>query len=203
MNYYQQSLLFLDKIKKHKEKPTILLHTCCAICLYYPLIFLKDYFNIVIFYSNSNIDTEDEFNKRLEMIDRLIGEIKENNDINISLVVDPYKHEEYMKDLIPYKDEKEGLNRCRLCYFKRLNYSFLYAKEHNIRYVTTTMTSSRQKNSSTFNEIGLMLQDRYNDITYFLSDFKKNAGGEIGVKYAKEEGYYIQHYCGCEYSSRK
>ena len=114
-----------------------------------------------------------------------------------------YPNEEYNKILEPYKDQKEGLDRCKLCYKTRMNEAYKYASEHNFDYFTTVMTISRQKNSIVLNNIGLELEKLYPNTKYFISDFKKNKGIDKGLEIAKEHNMYRQDYCGCIYSYNK
>jgi predicted adenine nucleotide alpha hydrolase (AANH) superfamily ATPase len=61
---YQKFLKQIEEVKKLDYKPTLLLHSCCGPCSCYPLIVLKDYFDITIFYNNSNIYPKEEFDLR-------------------------------------------------------------------------------------------------------------------------------------------
>ena len=45
----------LNQISELKGKSTLLIHICCGVCSVYPLQYLRKYFNITIFFSNSNI----------------------------------------------------------------------------------------------------------------------------------------------------
>ena len=52
MNNYQKHL---KQINELKGKPTLLIHICCGVCSVYPLQYLRKYFDITIYFSNSNI----------------------------------------------------------------------------------------------------------------------------------------------------
>lgn len=54
-NYYQQSQIEIDKIKRSQKKPTLALHACCAPCSTFPLEFLTPIFDVTILYFNPNI----------------------------------------------------------------------------------------------------------------------------------------------------
>ena len=58
---YQKFLKQIEVVKALDYKPRLLLHSCCAPCSCYPLLVLKDYFDITIFYNNSNIYPESKF----------------------------------------------------------------------------------------------------------------------------------------------
>ena len=197
-NYYLLSLKALEEIKnKYPTKPKLRLHACCAPCVSWPLEFLNDYFDITIYYSNSNIWPEAEYTKRKEEIERFVKEVWKDQ---VSIVFPDYDNVSYTNKLSPYKDDPEGWERCFLCYRMRLEDTFQYAQSHNYDYVTTVMTISRQKDSQKINEIGLEVQKNYPTIHYFLSDFKKNGGQTRRDELVKEYHLYHQDYCGCVYS---
>ena len=91
--------------------------------------------------------------------------------------------------------------RCEICIKERMNSLFLYALNNNYKYVSTTMTVSRNKNSNYINIVGDELSNIYNNkVIFFHTDFKKNNGQDIGVEISKKYNVYRQDYCGCEYS---
>ena len=113
-----------------------------------------------------------------------------------SETTDPF--EELAKGL---EDVPEGGRRCSLCYSLRLENTFIYAKENNFDYVTTTLTVSPYKNAEKLNTIGEELSLKYG-IKYLISDFKKKGGYKLSCENSVEYGLYRQNYCGCSYSKR-
>ena len=55
----------IEEIKNNKQKPTLLLHSCCAPCSSLCLERVTPYFNVTVFYYNPNITIEQEYLKRL------------------------------------------------------------------------------------------------------------------------------------------
>ena len=125
------------------------------------------------------------------------------NEMLPSIFIPLSASKEYNKNLEPYKEQKEGLDRCKLCYKIRMDEAYKYASDNNFDYFTTVMTISRQKNSIVLNNIGLELQEKYKNTKYFIADFKKNKGIDKGLEIAKERNMYRQDYCGCIYSYNK
>ena len=196
INYYEKSIQEIEFIKTLNYKPSILLHSCCGPCSAFPLQFLNEYFNITIYYNNSNIYPDLEFTRR-------VNELKEHLDKyypNIKLLIPEYDGKAYTKFLSTYGDMPEGQDRCFACYRKRMEEGYIYAKENNFDYFTTVMSISRQKNSQKLNEIGYLLEEKYPEVKYFYSDFKKKQGIDQTNKIAKENDMYRQDYCGCVYS---
>lgn len=197
MNNYQKHL---KQITSLKGKPQLLIHICCGVCSVYPLKYLKDYFKITIFFSNSNIYPYEEFERRLNALKTYLDYL---NDPEIRLIVDGYDNESYMKDLVRFKDEPEGGKRCYLCYTKRMEETFHYACDHHYEYCTTVMSISNRKNADWINEIGEQLEKKYSPVKYLYADFKKGNGINMNETMNKQLGLYHQNYCGCIYSLRK
>ena len=80
--------------------------------------------------------------------------------------------------------------------------AFRYADENGFDYFTTVMTFSRQKDSQKLNEIGLKLQQKYQNTKYFVSDFKKADGQRKSNEICDAYNLYKQNYCGCIFSFR-
>ena len=197
MNNYQKHQ---KQIQELKGKPTLLIHICCGVCSVYPLQYLKQFFNITIYFSNSNIYPYEEFNKRLDALKQYLYYL---NDSSIKLIIDEYDNQNYMEELEIYKNEPEGGKRCKLCYELRMEKTFKYADEHSYDYITTVMSISNRKNADWINEIGENLNAKYTNTTYLYADFKKGDGITQNDLLNKELNLYHQDYCGCIYSIRK
>ena len=196
MNNYQKHL---NQIKELTHKPKLLIHVCCGVCSVYPLVYLRQFFDITIFFSNSNIYPYEEFLKRLNALEEYL---KALNDENIKLIVDKYDNPSYTKKLSPYKDEPEGQRRCKLCYRMRMEKTYEYASIHGYEYCTTVMSISNRKNADYINEIGQDLEKKYPNVKYLFADFKKGDGITLNDRMNKELNLYHQNYCGCIYSIR-
>lgn len=201
-NYYLQSLDEIEKIKASGKRPKLLFHVCCGPCACWPLDFLCPVFDVTIYYNNSNIYPREEFDHRLAEVRKLIAYYKRDKGYEIELIVPPYDYETYRQDLVPFAEEREGLNRCQICYRKRMAEAYDYADQHGYDYFTTIMTVSRQKNSQVMNLIGKELEKDHPNCKYFYSDFKKDNGMLKGKEIRLRYDLYNQNYCGCEFSLR-
>lgn len=200
--YYDLSIEEIDKIKQLDHKPSILLHSCCAPCSSFPLEFLYPYFNITIYYNNSNIYPLQEYTIRMEEQVRYVQQFNELHNTNVQIIVTTYDEENYHKLLEPLKDEPECGKRCHLCYRLRMEEAYQYAHNNKFDYFCTIMTISRQKSSIVMNQIGQELEQKYPNTKYFYSDFKKKDGLLRRNALVKEYNLYNQTYCGCRYSIR-
>lgn len=61
-----------EEEEKAFRMPSLLLHACCAPCSSYCLEYLRQYFDLTVFYYNPNITQDEEYSKRVEEEKRLI-----------------------------------------------------------------------------------------------------------------------------------
>ena len=189
---------FKSFITKLDYRPKLLLHACCAPCSSHTLMVLKDYFDITIFYSNDNIYPKSEYDKRLEEIEAFVKKI--SNDIDV--IYDEYNESDFDNAISGLESLGEKSKRCYECYKLRLEKTAIKAKKLNYDYFTTTLSISPYKVEKWINEIGYMLEDKY-QIKYLYSNFKKDDGYNDSIKLSNEYGLYRQDYCGCKYSLKE
>lgn len=148
---------------------------------------------MLVYFSNSNIDTEAEFNKRLDNFKKLKNKFE--------LVVDKYDPLIWLSLCEPYKDEPEKGLRCEICIRQRLERSFLFAKNNNIGILTSTLTVSPFKNSKIiFKNAEKLKGESGTEVNFLNLDFKKKDGFNKTMQVSREFGLYMQDYCGCTYS---
>ncbi len=202
-NYYLEGMKQLESITLLKEKPSLLLHACCAPCAAYPLQLLKDYFEITVYFYNDNIYPALEYERRRDELKRYIDILNQEENCNIKLLITTYKPDTFLNKIKHLSDQPERGKRCHLCYQLRLEDCFKYASEHHFNYVSTVLTSSRQKDSQVINATAKELNLKYPEVFYFYSDFKKNDGILKANALIEAHTLYRQHYCGCVYSYNK
>lgn len=196
INYQEKLLNLLENLRKSGVKPRLCLHACCGPCFTLPYEIIKDYFDIIVIYNNSNIYPEEEYHRRLDEFKKYIKSI----GAKLEFVEFEYDNLTYNKDLEPLADDYEGNERCRVCFRKRLRQGFEYAKEHGFEYFGTVMTISRYKNAQDINRIGYELEKEFEPIKWLPADFKKNDGYQKSLEIVREHEMYFQEYCGCKYS---
>ena len=196
MNY---DLEMEKQIGELKEGTKLLLHTCCAPCSSTVLERLGNFFQITIFYYNPNIDSKEEYQKRIDEVKRFVQSYPTKYPVD---VIDggycPEKFKEMAKGL---EEEPERGKRCYKCYKLRLEETARVASEMDIPYFCTTLTLSPYKNALWLNEIGEELNKEYKS-TYLYSDFKKRNGYKRSIELSSKYNLYRQDYCGCIYSKR-
>lgn len=194
-NNYDEFKKFLNNIDKN-NKPKLLLHTCCAPCSSYTLLFLKEYFDITIFYSNDNIYPYEEFELRLN------EQIRFAKQYDVEVICEGYNNSDFNEAILGKEDLGERSIRCYECYKLRLKKTAIAASKYHFDYFTTSLSISPYKISKWINEIGQLLGKEYN-VDFLYSDFKKEEGYKKSIQYSKEYNLYRQDYCGCIYSKRE
>ena len=192
MNYNK---LMEEIIDTFDYKPKLLLHACCGICSSAVLERLNNYFDITLLYYNPNTYPESEFEKRFDTLKEMINKMK----IDVKIMKPTYNMQEFHNIAKGYEEEMEGGVRCSKCYYMRLEKTVLIAKENDFDYFCTTLSISPYKDSKKLNNIGKILENKY-DVKYLYSDFKKKDGYKRSNEIAKKFNLYRQDYCGCEYS---
>jgi len=199
---YQKALD--ETIARHEragERPTLLLHACCAPCSSYVLEYLSRFFRITVFDYNPNISPAEEFRVRTEEIKRLVSEM----DFPIErpeVLVGRYDPERFYEAVRGHENDPEGGARCEICFRMRLTEAATAAKAGGFDYFTTTLSISPLKNAALLNAIGKELAEVYG-VPYLYSDFKKRNGYKRSIELSHEYGLYRQDYCGCVFSKRE
>ena len=196
MNY---DLEMEKQMSSIEEGTPLLLHACCAPCSSAVLERIGNFFKITIFYYNPNITNEEEYKKRVEEVKRFISSFK--TKYPISLEEGNYDPREFFDISKGLEKEPERGKRCYKCYLLRLNETAKIADKLGFDYFCTTLTLSPHKNSNWINEIGELLDTKYNS-HYLYSDFKKKNGYKRSIELSDEYNLYRQNYCGCVYSIR-
>ena len=168
----------------------ILLHACCAICSGYPIALLKEMgYSPVVYFYNPNLDTLEEFNKRLDA-QKTVCDYH-----NVELIVEPYCAQEYLDYIKGFEQEPERGMRCNRCIELRLIKTFQKAKDLGIKEFTTSLVISPHKNFTKISELGKNISENY-----LAVDFKKKDGFLKTNNLSKELGLYRQNYCGCKFA---
>ena len=176
------------------QKNKILLHACCGICSGYPISMLKENnFDISVYFYNPNLDTEEEFNKRLN------AQKKVCEFFDTELISEPYNHLEYLNYIQGLESEPEKGKRCIKCIELRLDKTAKKAQELGIEHFATSLVISPHKNFEIIKEIADKCAEKY-DIKYFDYNFRKKDGFLKTNKIAGNLNLYRQNYCGCEFA---
>ncbi len=185
----------LAELESSGERPSLLLHACCAPCSSHTLTYIAERFRITLYFYNPNIAPEEEYSFRCEELKRLVREM----GLDIEVLEEKY-------DPAPFYELAKGLEelpergeRCQRCIELRLRTAAAKAKELGCDYFTTTLTISPHKDCAFINECGGRISEE-SGVPYLFSDFKKHDGYKHSIELSKQYSLYRQNYCGCVYS---
>ena len=176
------------------SRQTVLLHTCCGPCAsacVERLIGLNC--EPVLYYSNSNINTPEEFKKRLEGV-RIVAE-----KFRVEVLTDSYDHDVWPGQAAEYAGETEGGRRCTGCFMYSLTRTAETARDMGLKIFSTTLTVSPYKNSGILFDLGKNIAGQYS-MEFGPWNFKKENGYLRSLELSRELGLYRQNFCGCEFS---
>lgn len=172
----------------------VLVHACCATCSGYSVQRLIELgYEPILYFYNPNIFPPDEFMKRLNELNNYCKKK------NYQLIVDKQDVNVWYDYIDGLEEEEERGLRCDRCFELRLLMTATKAIKLDIPNFSTTLTISPHKDSKKILEIGSALAKKY-EINFLDIDFKKQDGFLKTMQIAKEENFYRQNYCGCEFS---
>lgn len=180
----------------------VLLHSCCAPCSGAILeCLLENGVKPVVFFSNSNIDSREEFDKRLEEIRRYC------HSLGVELVADKYDHDSWLSTVKGLENEPERGRRCLKCFRYRLERAARFAAAGEFELLTTSLASSRWKSLEQVDEAGRSAVVEANggsgtDLQWWPQNWRKGGLQPRRDEIIKEQGFYNQNWCGCEFSHR-
>lgn len=185
----------LAELESSGERPSLLLHACCAPCSSHTLTYIAERFRITLYFYNPNIAPEEEYSFRCDELKRLVREM----GLDIEVLEEKY-------DPAPFYELAKGLEelpergeRCQRCIELRLRTAAAKAKELGCDYFTTTLTISPHKDCAFINACGGRISEE-SGVPYLFSDFKKHDGYKHSIELSKQYSLYRQNYCGCVYS---
>ncbi len=177
----------------------MLLHSCCGPCSTHCIRALRaGGVEPVVFYSNSNIDTRGEWERRLAAL-RTLCESE-----GVELRVDPYEPESWRAATRGLESEAEGGRRCDACFAHNLGRAAKEAAKSGLPAFTTSLTVSPHKNSARVFAAGRAAAASASATpgatpapAFEEWNFKKRGGFAESLRLSRELGLYRQDYCGC------
>lgn len=212
-NYAKELDKKIEEFEKEQVHPKLLLHACCAPCSSYCLEYLRQFFDVTVFFYNPNITEEAEYRKRVEEEKRLISEYNKQvesgnfegmNSDSCARLIDilegDYIPKDYLDAVRGYEVCPEGGDRCRKCFELRLDETARIAKDKGFDYFTTSLTISPLKNADVLNEVGEQAAAKVGGVSFLPSDFKKKNGYKRSIELSHKFDLYRQDFCGCGFS---
>jgi predicted adenine nucleotide alpha hydrolase (AANH) superfamily ATPase len=161
-----------------------------------------------LFWYNPNIHPYMEYKARRDTLVRFAADselqLLMEDDYGLrSFIADVYPHFENRSDGVAPGDgspDVAGSPRCAVCYRTRLDKTAAYAAAHGYDCFSTTLLISPYQKHETIREIAGEAVEKYG-IPFFYRDFRP--GFREGQKQARDQGFYMQKYCGCIFSEEE
>ncbi len=180
----------------------VLLHCCCAPCsgAIVELLAAKG-IEPVIFFSNSNITPFAEYEKRRAEV------VRYAEKFGFEVVDDEYDHDQWLAAVKGLENEPERGARCLECFRFRLMRAARYAASRGLTVLTTTLASSRWKDLSQVDEAGLFAcaaasRETGSEVLWWGQNWRKGGLQQRRGEIIREQAFYNQNYCGCEFSEK-
>lgn len=173
----------------------VLLHTCCAPCSSAIVeCLVRNGITPVIFYSNDNIYPREEFDKRE-------GEcLRYARSLGLEVIEDEYDHDRWLPLAAGLEGAPERGARCLECFRYRLLRAARYASAHGYKVLTTTLASSRWKSLEQIDEAGRWACAQVEGVLWWDRNWRKDGLQQRRSEIIREQQFYNQTYCGCEFS---
>ena len=166
----------------------ILLHTCCAPCLIFPLEKLRqEGFSVSGFFYNPNIHPFSEYKNRQQAV----GDFSKT--VGLDVFYPEYRPQEFFQAV---NTRETSLERCSLCWHLRLDKTAWEAKEKGYTHFSSTLLVSPYQDQELLKQIGSDIAKEAG-INFYYADFR--LGFRKAHDQARAQGIYCQKYCGCIY----
>ncbi|MDB2661992.1 epoxyqueuosine reductase QueH [Gammaproteobacteria bacterium] len=180
-----------------KENSNLLLHSCCAPCAGEIMEALAaSNIKTSVYFYNPNIHPIEEYEIRKNENKRFCDKL------GFECIDGDYDKDNWFERIKGLEDEPERGKRCTQCFDMRFERSALFAQENGFGVYATTLGISRWKDMEQINSSGLRAAKRYEDVSYWDFNWRKQGGSSRMVEISKREEFYQQEYCGCVYSLR-
>lgn len=175
----------------------VLMHSCCAPCAGELMEKMqKASIDLTIFFYNPNIHPKKEYEIRKQ------ENIRYAEKLGIDFYDADYDVQNWFVRAKGMEYEPERGIRCTACFDMRFERTALFAHENGFKVFTSSLGISRWKNMDQINASGISAANKYDNMTYWTYNWRKDGGSARMYEIAKRENFYKQEYCGCIYSLR-
>ena len=149
-----------------------------------------------MFFSNSNIVPREEYDLRLAECRRYCEKF------GIEVIEDDYDHAAWREAVRGFEHEPERGERCMRCFRFRLERAAKYAAAHGMDTLGTSLASSRWKDLEQVYAAGTFACGLFPGVQWWPRNWRKGGLQQRRSEIIKEQNFYNQNYCGCEFSPK-
>ena len=181
----------------------VLLHCCCAPCAGALLeAMVEQDIRPTVFFSNSNIVPFEEYELRKAEL------IRYCTSLGLEVVDDDYDHPAWL-DCVLHKGSgreqelasmPERMERCSECFRFRLSRAAAYASQNGYSCLATTLATSRWKDLEQVNSALERACAEVEGVAPWTGNWRKGGLQPRRSEIIREQNFYNQTFCGCEFS---
>ena len=187
----------ISKLVLPDNKSKLLLHSCCAPCSGDIMKRLLDSnINYTVFFYNPNIHPHEEYMLRKE------ENMSFAKKYEIPFIDADYNPRAWFEITKGMEHEPERGKRCSTCFDMRFIKTSEYAYNNGFDVISSTLGISRWKDMNQINISGKYAASKFKGLSYWDFNWRKENGSHRMIEVSKDEGFYMQEYCGCVYSLR-
>ena len=187
----------ISKLVLPDNKSKLLLHSCCAPCSGDIMKRLLDSdIDYTVFFYNPNIHPHEEYMLRKEENMSFAKKYK------IPFIDADYNPRAWFEITKGMEHEPERGKRCSTCFDMRFIKTSEYAYNNGFDVISSTLGISRWKDMNQINISGKYAASKFKGLSYWDFNWRKENGSHRMIEVSKDEGFYMQEYCGCVYSLR-
>ena len=165
-----------------KKNSNLLLHSCCAPCAGEIMEALAaSNIKTTVYFYNPNIHPIEEYEIRKNENKRFCDKL------GFECIDGDYDKDNWFERIKGLEDEPERGKRCTQCFDMRFERSALFAQENGFGVYATTLGISRWKDMEQINSSGLRAAKRYEDVSYWDFNWRKQGGSSRMVEISKRE----------------
>ena len=174
----------------------LVLISCCAPCSSGAIKQLADnqipnVDDFIVLFYNPNIFPESEYTKRMA------EQIRYCEKYGVKYAVLEYDHDAWRDAIRGTENEPERGARCSLCFEYRFRRAVKFAHENGYNAIASVLGVSRHKSQT---QVDMAANKSIDDnISYIPIKWDE----ALRVQTNRENEFYRQNYCGCEFSIRK
>lgn len=172
----------------------LLLHSCCAPCSGAIVeCLVANGIRPGLFFSNSNILDKEEYDLRKGELLRYAALF------GLEVIDDSYDHGSWLECIRGLELEPERGSRCAECFLFRLKRAASYAAANGYDSLSTTLASSRWKSLEQVSDAGRKACEGL-PVRFWDVNWRKGGLQPRRDEIIREQSFYNQLFCGCEFS---
>ena len=168
-----------------------LMHVCCAPCANRPMEILRtDGIDLTLYWYNPNIHPFTEYRSRRNCL------LEYASEVGVKVISrDDYGLRPFVREVAA-----DIGGRCVKCYEMRLFETARAAAEGGFDSFTSSLFISPYQNHELMRDVAERAAKKYG-VKFLYRDFRP--WFREGQNFAREQGFYIQKYCGCVFSEQE